>query len=144
MCRQSEPGPKKLRADPVLPAPSMGMTGLPCRSQSTTRLGTVLKAFSTKPGGKDAPAGPNLVRIARAAGAPKYKGSGVLLFKKVGDRVKKGEPIFRVFSEHSRKLRDVKKLFEEELIVGIGDRREMLISHVKEEVEHKKTFILER
>ena len=88
--------------------------------------------------------GPNLVRIARAAGAPKYKGSGVLLFKKVGDRVKKGEPIFRVFSEHSRKLRDVKKLFEEELIVGIGDRREMLISHVKEEVEHKKTFILER
>jgi len=38
----------------------------------------------------------------------------------------------------------VKKLFEEELIVGIGDRREMLISHVKEEVEHKKTFILER
>ncbi len=37
-------------------------------------------------------------RIARLAGAPMDKAAGVDLFKKVGDRVEKGEPLYRIHS----------------------------------------------
>ena len=37
-----------------------------------------------------------LNRLARIAGAPLDKGAGVKLFKKVGDRVDKGEPLYRI------------------------------------------------
>ena len=40
-----------------------------------------------------------LARIARFAGAPLVKGAGVDLFRKIGDRVKKGEPLYRVHAE---------------------------------------------
>ncbi len=38
-------------------------------------------------------------RTARLAGAPLDKGAGVDLFKKVGDKVKKGDVLFRIYSE---------------------------------------------
>jgi len=45
-----------------------------------------------------------LNRLARTAGAPVNKGAGIRLFKKIGDRVDQGEPLYRVFacdpSEH--------------------------------------------
>jgi len=37
-----------------------------------------------------------LNRLARTAGAPIDKGAGVKLFKKIGDRVEQGEPLFRI------------------------------------------------
>jgi thymidine phosphorylase len=37
-----------------------------------------------------------LNRVARTAGAPLDKGAGVKLYKKVGDRVEKGEPLYRI------------------------------------------------
>lgn len=37
-------------------------------------------------------------RIARTAGAPIDKGAGVKIFKKIGDRVDKGEPLYRIYS----------------------------------------------
>jgi thymidine phosphorylase len=37
-----------------------------------------------------------LSRVARLAGAPLDKGAGVDLFKKVGDPVAKGEPLYRI------------------------------------------------
>jgi thymidine phosphorylase len=37
-----------------------------------------------------------LARIARLAGAPVSKGAGIDLFKKVGDSVKQGEPLYRI------------------------------------------------
>ena len=40
-----------------------------------------------------------LSRIARLAGAPMDKGAGVDLFKKLGDPVKQGEPIYRIYAE---------------------------------------------
>jgi AMP phosphorylase len=85
-----------------------------------------------------------LVSIARAAGAPKDKGAGILLHKKVGDRVKKGETIFTVYAEKRRKLKRVRKVLEEEQCFGIGERREILIHVVKEKPLHKKAFILDR
>ena len=39
-----------------------------------------------------------LNRLARTAGAPIDKGAGIRLFKKIGDRVAQGEPLYRVFA----------------------------------------------
>jgi thymidine phosphorylase len=39
-----------------------------------------------------------LNRLARTAGAPIDKGAGIKLFKKIRDRVEKGEPLYRVYS----------------------------------------------
>jgi thymidine phosphorylase len=39
-----------------------------------------------------------LNRLARTAGAPLDKGAGIKLFKKIGDRVEQGEPLYRVYT----------------------------------------------
>ena len=39
-----------------------------------------------------------LNRLARTAGAPIDKGAGIKLFKKIGDRVEQGEPLYRVYA----------------------------------------------
>jgi len=85
-----------------------------------------------------------LIEVARAAGSPKDKGAGILLYKKVGDTVNKGEKIFTIYAEKARKLERVRKMLEEEKIMGVGKRMEMLIEEVKELPVHKKAFILER
>ncbi|MCW5705237.1 MAG: thymidine phosphorylase, partial [Bradyrhizobium sp.] len=39
-----------------------------------------------------------LNRLARTAGAPLDKGAGIRLFKKIGDPVEQGEPLYRVYT----------------------------------------------
>ncbi len=39
-----------------------------------------------------------LNRLARTAGAPIDKGAGIRLFKKIGDRVQQGEPLYRIYT----------------------------------------------
>ena len=39
-----------------------------------------------------------LNRLARTAGAPIDKGAGIKVFKKIGDRVDKGEPLYRIYA----------------------------------------------
>jgi len=39
-----------------------------------------------------------LNRLARTAGAPIDKGAGIKLFRKVGDRVEKGQPLYRIYA----------------------------------------------
>ena len=51
-----------------------------------------------------------LVRVARTAGSPKDKGAGLLLNKKVGNKVDKGETLFTIYSEHEWKLQEALKL----------------------------------
>ena len=85
-----------------------------------------------------------LVEAARAAGSPKDRGAGIYLYKKLGDQVKKGEKLFTVYSEKNMKLGRVHSILEEEEIIGVGDRVEMLVHEVKEVPVHKKAFILER
>lgn len=46
----------------------------------------------------------NLVKIARAAGAPNDKGAGIILKKKGGHKVEKGEILFTIFADNERKL----------------------------------------
>ena len=85
-----------------------------------------------------------MIEIARAAGAPKDKGSGVQMYKKLGDSVKKGEKLFTVYSEKSRKLNRVRRILDESCPMGIGSRMEMLIHKVKDIPLSKRSFILER
>ena len=43
-----------------------------------------------------------LNRLARMAGAPIYKGAGIMVLKKIGDRIERGEPLYRIYAcEHS-------------------------------------------
>jgi AMP phosphorylase len=85
-----------------------------------------------------------LVEVARAAGSPKDKGAGILLNKKIGEKVRKGEKVFTIFAEKERKLDRAIKLLEEEKVFAVGERMEMLIHEIKELPLHKKVFILER
>ena len=52
----------------------------------------------------------DLVAIARAAGAPNDKGAGILLNKKKGQRVEKGEVLFQVFGDNETKATRAKDL----------------------------------
>ena len=43
-----------------------------------------------------------LNRLARTAGAPIDKGAGIKLFRKIGDRIEKGQPLYRIYAfDHS-------------------------------------------
>jgi len=86
----------------------------------------------------------SIVEAARLAGAPKDKGAGVLLNKKIGDKVSEGEPLATVFAERASKLDRAISIFEEFPVIGVGNRMEMLIHEIKERPLAKKTFILER
>jgi AMP phosphorylase len=46
----------------------------------------------------------NIVKIARAAGAPKDKGAGLILKNKGGDKVEKGEILYTIVADNERKL----------------------------------------
>ncbi len=54
-----------------------------------------------------------LARLARYAGAPMDKGAGVDLFKKLGDPVKKGEPLYRVHAQFPADEQFARKLVAE-------------------------------
>jgi thymidine phosphorylase len=46
-----------------------------------------------------------IARLARLAGAPTDKGAGIDLFKKVGDPVQNGEPLYRIHAAHATDFR---------------------------------------
>jgi len=85
-----------------------------------------------------------LAAIARAAGAPRDKEAGILLYKKIGDQAERGEKLFTIYADKTRKLKRAQAVFAEEETIAVGERREMLIHEVKEHPVHKKSFILER
>jgi thymidine phosphorylase len=45
-----------------------------------------------------------LTRLARTAGAPIDKGAGSKLFRKIGDRVEKGQPLYRIHAYDQAEL----------------------------------------
>jgi AMP phosphorylase len=85
-----------------------------------------------------------LVSIARAAGAPKDNGAGIQLYKKVGEKAEKDKKIFTIYAESPSKLKRAKEVLEQEDVVYIGERRDMVIHHVREHPINKKAFIFER
>ncbi|MDR0309475.1 MAG: AMP phosphorylase [Candidatus Methanoplasma sp.] len=52
----------------------------------------------------------DLVSIAKAAGAPSDKGAGILLFKKKGQRVEKGDVLFEIYGDNKAKTDRAKEL----------------------------------
>ena len=48
--------------------------------------------------------------LARSAGCPKDKYAGIVLAKKIGDKVSKGEHVMAIFSEKRRKLNAAARL----------------------------------
>jgi AMP phosphorylase len=86
----------------------------------------------------------SLVEMARLAGAPKDRGAGIYLYKKIGDKVKKNEPLFTIHAERNVKLQRALDELERAHVLGVGDRIEMLIHEVKERPVTKKAFMLER
>ena len=61
-----------------------------------------------------------MARIARYAGAPAAKGAGVDLFKKLGDGVKKGEPLYRIHAEFAADFRFAESLCKQDNGYQIG------------------------
>jgi len=86
-----------------------------------------------------------IVIIARRAGAPLDAGAGIHLNVKLGDRVKKGETLFTIFSNNYNRLEEALKLAEElkPLVVGKHYEDKMLLGKMSD-VPRKKIFMLER
>ena len=84
--------------------------------------------------------------IAREAGAPKDKWAGMFLYKKVGDKVKKGEKIFTIYSDNTHKLNSALKLAKQYEPTVIAKRLEdkILLEKVPEKISHRKLFMLDR
>jgi len=61
-----------------------------------------------------------LAKLARLAGAPIDKGAGVDLLKKLGDEVKKGEPLYRVHAEYQSDFNFARNLTDQESGYRIG------------------------
>jgi len=86
-----------------------------------------------------------IANTARLAGAPKDKGAGILLHAKLGDTVRKGDPLLTVYSEYSTKLQAAEKFLEENPPIGLGvPGKEMLIELIHAPKLHERLPIIER
>ncbi|MEM3811634.1 MAG: thymidine phosphorylase, partial [Thermoplasmata archaeon] len=54
----------------------------------------------------------SLVTIARILGAPKDKGAGIWVYKKIGDKVDSGEDLLRLYSENKNRLEEAQKVYK--------------------------------
>lgn len=67
-----------------------------------------------------------MAKIAGIAGAPMEKKAGVDLFKKLGDQVVKGEPLFQIHAEFPADFNFAKKLAEQNNAYSIGEHEQIL------------------
>ena len=75
-----------------------------------------------------------IARIARATGAPSTQTAGLYLNAKLGDPVKKGEPLLRIYSNNNRNLKQAEAMIDGVEPVVVGDRigEKMLIMKISE------------
>ena len=66
-----------------------------------------------------------MAHIARFAGAPMDKGAGVDLFKKLGDHVEKGEPLYRLYAEFPADFKFALELCEQNCGYSIGEQSDI-------------------
>jgi len=85
----------------------------------------------------------DIIKLARTAGAPKDKGAGIVIHKKIGDKVKKGDILFEIYAEKAYKLNRALKLAEEMDVYGIGKKYEMMLAKIPKE-KNNSYFVLER
>ncbi len=74
-----------------------------------------------------------LVKIARAAGAPKDKGAGIVVEKKGGRKVTKGEKLITLYADNKIKFEDAKRLIMEKNPIRIEG---MLLARIPEARKH--------
>jgi len=55
----------------------------------------------------------NIVALARSLGTPKHRGAGLCIPKKMGDKVRKGDTILRLYAEKASSLARAEKLLED-------------------------------
>jgi AMP phosphorylase len=74
-----------------------------------------------------------LATLGKTAGAPIDKGAGVYIHVKLGEKVKKGQPLITIYSSSSAKLQLVEKLIEENtpILVGRTAGRRMLLEKIQ-------------
>lgn len=63
-----------------------------------------------------------LTQVARAAGAPKNKGSGIYIYVKLNDRIKKNDKLFEIYAESKHQLDEAYKLAEELSPIEVGTK----------------------
>lgn len=85
-----------------------------------------------------------VVELGRAAGAPKDKGAGIVLHKKIGDTIKKGEDLFTVFVQKEYKRQRVKNLLESLEVMHIGNKEDTFIHKITEIPPIEREFTIER
>jgi len=88
-----------------------------------------------------------MAQIAREAGAPKDMGAGILLSKKLGDKVSKGEALYAIYSGSAQKLESAIRLAGNLNPIGVTGKygEKMLVDRIPpKKVSYEKTFILER
>lgn len=88
----------------------------------------------------------DIAMVAREAGAPKDKDSGVRLSVKLADKVKKGDKLFTIYSNNNSDLNNALKLAKEfkPIIVGRKLEEEMLLEKIPSKIPHRRMFVLER
>jgi len=89
---------------------------------------------------------PEIAAIAKEAGAPKDKGAGIFLHKKIGDRASRGEKLFTIYSKNSFNIENALTLAEKTkpFIIGKAFEEKMLLDTFPTKMLHKKAFLLER
>lgn len=68
------------------------------------------EVFSNREGYIDSINNHDIIEIVRTAGAPHNKGAGLILHKKKGDKVELDEPLYTIYAEHNKKLKEAVKL----------------------------------
>jgi len=88
-----------------------------------------------------------MAQIARAAGAPKTNTAGVLLNKKLGDKVATGDVLYRIYSGSTQRLESAVRLAEKVDAIGVTGKlgEKMLVDRIPtKKISYEKPFILER
>jgi AMP phosphorylase len=85
-----------------------------------------------------------IAQIAREAGAPKDKVAGVVLCKKIGDKVKRGDTLFEIHSKKTYKFNNALDITKRTEVMKIGKELRMELEEFPHKEEEKRYFILER
>ncbi len=88
----------------------------------------------------------SIAEIAKVSGAPKEKGAGIVLNKKIGDQIKKGEVIFEIYAERNTKLEAAIELSNKLNPIGLSKQPEesMLMDRIPPRAVHWEPFMLDR
>ncbi len=85
-----------------------------------------------------------LAYATRIAGAPIEKEAAIILHKKLGDPVKKGEPLFSIYSNSAPNLSAAEKYATENMAMLVGSGSTMLIKKIVAKKIVQPSFMIER